>query len=53
MIPFKKLQEVYDWVAKNARGECCVLQVNARLLVTPWCEGDMRVIQIFTEGCWQ
>ena len=52
MTPFKKLREAFDWVRKNARGECCVLHANARLQMSPWCDGDMRLLQAFHNGEW-
>ena len=53
MKPFNRMLEAYEWVEKIARGNVCVVQNNARILMNPWCRGDMRVIEVFHEGMWQ
>jgi hypothetical protein len=53
MKPFNRMLEAYEWVERIAQGHVCVVQNNARILMNPWCRGDMRVIEVFHEWMWQ
>jgi len=53
MIRFRKLDEIFPWLQKNAKGWCCVIHSNQRMLVNPLCWGDMRLLQTEIWGRWQ
>jgi len=60
MTRFKTMKEMWAFVGnlydapkeQHVDGWCCVVQNNQRLLVNPWCRGDMRLLETEVNGQW-